>query len=82
MSQKSDPALERARAAKPAAEKIFTDLLGSVAIGITRAGGTYGLKVNLTKAPAPTIDLPSTVNGVPVHVEVTGPITKRTPPKS
>ncbi len=82
MSQESDAALEKVRAAKPAAEKIFTDLLGEVSIGITRVKGTYGLKVNLTKAPPSKIDLPATVDGVPVHVEVTGPITKRTPPKS
>lgn len=82
MSQESDAALQRVRAAKPVAEKIFTNLLGEVAIGITRVGETYGLKVNLVSPPASTIDLPTTVNGVPVRVEVTGPITKRTLPKS
>lgn len=77
MSQESDAALQKVRAAKPFAEKIFTDLLGEVAIGITRVGDAYGIKVNLVSAPDRTIELPSTVNGIPVRIEVTGPIKKR-----
>ena len=79
MSQELHNSLQKVRAAKPVAEKIFTDLLGDVAVGITRVGGVYGLKVNLISAPAPAVNLPAVVNGVPVCIEVTGPIKKRTP---
>lgn len=69
--------LERARAAKPHAKKLFESLLGEVAIGITRIGDNYGLKVNLTQRPADSTELPTVVNGVPVLFEVTGRIVKR-----
>ncbi len=81
MTDASDDALQKVRAVKPVAEKIFSDLLGEVAIGITRVGGAYGLKVNLFRPPDPAIKLPSTVSGIPVCIEVTGPITKHNPPK-
>ena len=77
MSQESDDALQRVRAAKPLAEAVLTDLLGKVAIGITRIGDDYGLKVNLASAPSPNIEIPSVVAGVPIRIEVTGPISKR-----
>ena len=76
MSAESD-LLAKVRAAKPAAEKIFTDLLGEVAVGITRVRGEYALKVNLKSPPDPAVALPASVNGIGVCVEVTGPITKR-----
>lgn len=79
MSQSSDASLEKVRAAKSVAEKIFTELLGDVAVGITRVGGAYALKVNLVSAPGPKVKLPADVNGVPVRVEVTGSIKKRSP---
>ena len=77
MSQDSDAALRKVRAAKPFVEKIFADLLGNVAVGITRVGDVYGLKVNLGSAPDPSVVLPTSVKGVPVCIEVTGPIMKR-----
>ncbi len=79
MSDKVDAGLERARTVKPIAEKVLTDLLGDVAIGITRVEGVYGLKVNLATAPDPAIELPEVVQGVPVKFEVAGHITKRKP---
>ena len=39
---------------------------------------SVGLKINVTKAPADTLQLPNSVEGVPVKVEVTGKIRKRT----
>ena len=69
--------LKKARAAKAAAEKVFSDLLGNVAIGITRVGGVYGLKVNVASAPSGSINMPTAVEGVPVQVEVTGVVKKR-----
>ena len=78
MADKSDDALQKARAAKVVAEQVFSKLLGDVAIGITRIEGAYGLKINVMKAPADTLQLPNSVEGVPVKVEVTGKIRKRT----
>ncbi|MEJ7591582.1 MAG: hypothetical protein WKF77_08535 [Planctomycetaceae bacterium] len=77
MADKSEDALQRARAAKGVAEQVFSKLLGEVAIGITRIGGAYALKINVTEAPADTLKLPNSVEGVPVQVEVTGKIRKR-----
>ena len=39
MADKSENALQRARAAKGIAEQVFSKLLGDVAIGITRIDG-------------------------------------------
>lgn len=43
----------------------------------TRIGKGYGLKINLQKAPAGKLPLPATIKGVPVLVEVVGPLKKR-----
>jgi hypothetical protein len=77
MSDKSADRLASARAAKPKARKVFSALLGDVAIGISRVDGEYGLKVNLESLPDPKIELPKEVEGVPVTIEVTGRISKR-----
>jgi hypothetical protein len=69
--------LESARAAKSAARKIFASLAEVVGVGITRVGGGYGVKVNLRAAPAPGVELPAEIEGVPVRVEVVGTIRKR-----
>jgi len=57
--------------------EIFGRLGVVVGVGITRIDGGYGVKVNLREQPARGVELPQTVNGVPVRVEVTGPIRKR-----
>jgi hypothetical protein len=72
-----DPSLERARAAKARALEVFSRLGEVVGIGLTRIGDVYGLKVNLGSAPKERSALPSEVDGVPVKVEVVGPIRKR-----
>jgi ribosomal protein S19E (S16A) len=77
MVAKPDAALERVRAAKPLAEKLLRELLGEVAIGITRVGGVYGFKVNVAAPPDPATQVPSRVADIPVRLEVTGPIKKR-----
>lgn len=69
--------LESARAAKPAAQKVFAALADVVGVGITRIGDGYGVKVNLRAAPATGVELPTEVDGVPVRVEVVGTIRKR-----
>ena len=60
---------------------VLSKLLGEVAIGITRIDGDYGLKVNMVSALPSDILIPSEVDGVPIRVEVTGPISKRARPR-
>jgi hypothetical protein len=62
--------LEEARAAQRTATHAL-QRLGSVAsIGIVRTGTGYALKVNVREA----VDIPVRIDGVPVRVEVTGPV--------
>ncbi len=68
--------LESARAAKPAAQKVFAALAEVVGVGITRVGNGYGVKINLRAAPAAGVELPAEIEGVPVRVEVVGTIRK------
>jgi hypothetical protein len=70
--------LDEARAAKDDCLRVFGELAGDVAVGITRLDhDSYGLKVNLTNPPNEGVSLPSQVHGVPVQVEVVGRIRKR-----
>jgi hypothetical protein len=73
----SDCTLEQARAAKTEALGAFQRLAEVTGIGITRIGKGYGLKVNLQEAPAREVILPETIKGIPVRVEVVGPLKKR-----
>ena len=66
--------LEQARAAKEAALQRFKKV-GSV--GITRVHGEYALKLNLSVPIEPGVQLPSDIDGVPLRVEVAGPIRPR-----
>jgi len=69
--------LERARAAKRRLRELLPDSLPVNGIGITRVGEDYAVKLNLAAAPAGDHDLPHTVDGVRVVVEVVGAIAKR-----
>jgi hypothetical protein len=69
--------LAKARAAKPAANEVFSHLAEVVGVGITTIGTDYGLKINLRSNPAPGTPLPTEVNGVPVKIEIVGAIRKR-----
>jgi hypothetical protein len=69
--------LEQARAAKPRVLAAFEQLATVVGVGVTRVDGGYGVKVNLQASPADSGTLPSSVDGVPVRVEVVGTIHKR-----
>ena len=69
--------LERARAAKERAKVLFARKASVVGIGINRVGDGFGVKVNLANPPPPDADLPETIDGVPVLVEVVGTIRKR-----
>jgi len=68
--------LDAARQAKPEALKVFGRLAQVAGVGITRIGDGYGLKVNLREPPPAGSELPGQVNGVPVRVEIVGPIRK------
>lgn len=67
--------LDEARAAKAEAATVFASLAPLVGVGITRIGEGYGLKINLREKAE--VALPAEVAGVPIQVEVVGPITKR-----
>ena len=69
--------LDEARAAKAGALKAFSRLADVVGVGITRHANGYAVKVNLRSPPADGVDLPASIDGVPVHVEVTGSVDKR-----
>jgi hypothetical protein len=72
----SGSTLDEARAAKPKALAEFRRRASVVGVGITRIDGGYGVKVNLSSAPDPMIRLPDSIDGVPVRVEVVGPVRK------
>jgi len=69
--------LERARAAKRRLRELLPDSLRVNGIGITQLGEDYAVKLNLAAAPAGDLDLPPTVDGVRVVVEVVGALAKR-----
>lgn len=69
--------LKRAQAAKKAAARKFERIGKVVGVGITRVAGDYAVKVNLSEPVQPGVELPTEIDGVPVRVEVTGPIRAR-----
>jgi hypothetical protein len=69
--------LERAQAAKKAALHRFKKLASVTGVGITRVGGEYAVKLNLSEPIGPGVELPSDIDGVPLRVEVTGTIRPR-----
>ena len=69
--------LQKAQAAKKVALRLFETLDSVVGVGITRLGGQYAVKVNLSAPVAPGIEFPTEINGFPVRVEVTGSIRSR-----
>jgi len=69
--------LERAQAAKLTALRLLETVGNVVGVGITRLGGEYAVKVNLSGPVAPGIEVPTEIDGVPVRVEVTGAIRAR-----
>jgi hypothetical protein len=69
--------LDEARAAKERAKAIFAEKASVVGIGITRIGDGYVVKVNLGAPPAADAGLPDIIDGVPIRIEVVGPIRRR-----
>lgn len=68
--------LDEARAAKEKLTQSVQDRADINGVGIMRDGDGYAVKVNLSE-DASVETLPVEIDGVPVHVEVVGPITKR-----
>jgi len=77
MATMSRITLDEAQAAKKAALQCFERLGNVVGVGITRVNGEYAVKVNLREPVGPGVELPADIDGVPVHVEVTGSIRAR-----
>lgn len=71
--------LERAQAAKSVALRRFKDVAHVVGVGITRVGGEYAVKINLSEPVDPDVELPTEIDGVAVRVELTGPVRPRLP---
>lgn len=69
--------LKKAQAAKQAALARLRSVDEVVGVGITRVGGEYAVKVNLREPVELGTKLPASIDGVPVCVEVTGPIRAR-----
>lgn len=69
--------LEQARAAKDTAKAALAHVPGVVGVGITKVGDDYALKVNLREALPKDTSVPGSIAGVPVTLEVVGPIRKR-----
>lgn len=69
--------LDQAQAAKRTALKRFERLGKVTGVGITRVRGEYAVKVNLSEAIDPDVEVPANIDGVPVCVEVTGTIRPR-----
>ncbi len=69
--------LDDARTAKAKALRLFSRQADVIGVGITEIDGGYGLKVNLGETPRPGIPLPESIDGVPVRVEIVGPISTR-----
>jgi len=68
--------LQDARAAKEKAKVIFRRLGQVCGVGITRQGDVYAVKVNLEAKPARGTQLPQEIDGVPIVIQVTGPLRK------
>ncbi len=69
--------IEKARAAKAKFLGRFAGLTQLNGVGITRVGGGFGVKVNLSEKPASGTELPQDIDGVPIVVELVGKISKR-----
>jgi hypothetical protein len=69
--------LEQARTAKESAKVLLAALPGVVAVGITKVGEDYALKVNLREPLPAGVSAPERIGDVLVRVEVVGIITKR-----
>lgn len=65
--------LERARAAKRHVVELLADLPELEGVGVTFLDDGFAVKVNLRRMPL-SCDIPAEVDGVPILVEVVGPM--------
>ena len=59
-----------ARAAKEKAKKLFA----GAAVGLTKLGDQEMIKVNLRDALAPDADVPESIDGIPIKIEIVGKV--------
>jgi hypothetical protein len=76
MGDRRDDDLHRARAAKAAAVRLAQGVDAVNGVGVTRSRGRYAVKISLARPVE--LAWPAAIDGVPVLVEVVGPVTKRT----
>lgn len=69
-------ALQQARAVKDRLAVSLRDHPAVNGVGVARTQAGWKVKVNLVRA-APELDLPADIDGVPICVEVVGPIVAR-----
>ncbi len=69
--------LKQAQAAKREVKRLACRIDKSAAVGITRIGEAYGVKVNLSAPPGDRDAIPAEVGGVQVRVEIVGQIRPR-----
>lgn len=72
--------LHDARAAKQKLAQRLATVEGIVGVGITKRDGQYAVKVNLSRPLTDSNVIPNTVDGVPIYLELVGPIRARSTP--
>ena len=73
----NESTLDQARKAKITMKRQLKSLHTVTGIGITRVDRGFGVKVNLSEALAKADSVPAQIEGVPIKIEITGPIRKR-----
>jgi hypothetical protein len=73
--KKGNPDLVAAQAAKAKAAELFRSNPKVTGIGIARMVGGFGVKLNFVTQPSKKDRVPKEIDGVPIRVEVVGPIT-------
>jgi len=68
--------LEQARAAKRKAKELLQAFTMVNGIGVTSGPSGYAVKVNLERSTTPGEQIPEEIDGVPVVIEIVGPISK------
>ncbi|MHC5537312.1 hypothetical protein ACYOEI_03640 [Singulisphaera rosea] len=73
----STASLEQACAAKERVKELWGHIPSLVGVGINRVDGGFGVKVNLSESAPTGTSLPESIDGVPISIEMVGPIHKR-----
>jgi len=69
--------MDEARAAKAVVEGLLRNSPNLLGVVTTRAEQGYGVKVTLSAALTGALKVPERINGVPVIIEITEPLRKR-----